>query len=45
MLDRMAGLAGPRDELTRYTTPETGGYYFVPSLSALRAFASPEDDG
>ena len=45
MLDRMAGLDGPRDELTRYTTPETGGYYFVPALSALRAFASPEDDG
>ena len=45
MLDSMAGLDGPRDELTRYTTPETGGYYFVPALSALRAFASPEDDG
>ena len=45
MLDSMAGLGGPRDELTRYTTPVTGAYYFVPSLSALRAFASPEDDG
>ena len=40
MLDRMAGLDGPRDELTRYTTPETGGYYFVPAVTALRAFAS-----
>lgn len=45
MLDRMAGLTGPRDELTRYTTPETGGYYFVPALSALREFASPGVDG
>ena len=46
MLDRMAGLAGPRDELTlASTTPETGGHYFVPALSALRAFASPEVDG
>jgi porphyrinogen peroxidase len=44
MLDRMAGLDGPRDELTRYTTPETGAYYFVPAVPALRAFASPEDD-
>ena len=44
MLDSMAGIGGPRDELTRYTTPETGGYYFVPAVAALRAFASPEDD-
>jgi porphyrinogen peroxidase len=40
MLDSMAGLDGPRDELTRYTTPETGAYYFVPSLTALQAFAT-----
>jgi len=40
MLDSMAGLHGPRDELTRYTRPETGGYYFVPALTALRAFAT-----
>jgi porphyrinogen peroxidase len=45
MLDSMAGLDGPRDELTRYTTPETGGYYFVPALSALRVFASPDPEG
>ncbi len=42
MLESMAGLGGPRDELTRYTTPLTGAYYFVPSLSALAAYA-PED--
>jgi putative iron-dependent peroxidase len=43
MLDSMAGLGdGPRDELTRYTIPETGGYYFVPSLTALRRFASAD---
>ena len=40
MLDNMAGLDGPRDELTCYTTPETGAYYFVPAISALRAFAN-----
>ena len=39
MLDRMAGVdGGPRDELTRYTSPETGAYYFVPALSALHRF-------
>jgi putative iron-dependent peroxidase len=32
-----------RDALTRYTTPLTGAYYFVPSLAALRRFATPED--
>jgi putative iron-dependent peroxidase len=35
MLESMVGLAGTRDELTRYTTPVTGAYYFVPSLGAL----------
>ncbi len=40
MLDSMAGIEGTRDELTRYTHPETGGYYFVPAVTALRAFAS-----
>ena len=39
----MAGCDGPRDELTRYTTPETGAYYFVPALSALRAFATADE--
>jgi porphyrinogen peroxidase len=44
MLDSMAGLDGPRDELTRYTSPETGGYYFVPAITALRAFATETDE-
>jgi porphyrinogen peroxidase len=45
MLESMAGRDGVRDELTRYTTPLTGAYYFVPSVSAIRQFASdPEDD-
>ena len=43
MLDSMAGLDGPRDELTRYTTPESGAYYFVPAVVAHRAFGSPDD--
>ena len=37
MLESMAGLvSGTRDALTRYTTPLTGAYYFVPSTDALR---------
>ena len=44
MLDSMAGRGGVRDELTRYSTPLTGGYYFVPSADDLLAFASPEGD-
>jgi porphyrinogen peroxidase len=37
MLDSMAGLNnGTRDALTRYTTPLTGSYYFVPSVESLR---------
>jgi putative iron-dependent peroxidase len=39
MLDRMAGLVdGVRDELTRVTTPMTGGYYYVPSLEQLASY-------
>jgi porphyrinogen peroxidase len=38
MLESMAGLHGTRDELTRYTTPVTGAYYFVPSLGALSEY-------
>jgi porphyrinogen peroxidase len=38
MLERMAGVNGaPRDALTRYTTPLTGAYYFVPANEALLA--------
>jgi putative iron-dependent peroxidase len=37
----MAGLTnGVRDELTLYSRPVTGAYYFVPSLDDLDAFAS-----
>ncbi len=39
MLDSMAGrVNGQRDALTRFTTPVTGAYYFVPSVDALREF-------
>jgi putative iron-dependent peroxidase len=41
MLARMAGAEdGIRDALTRYTTAVSGSYYFVPSVEALRRFAS-----
>ena len=41
MLESMAGLTdGVRDELTRFTQPLTGAYYFVPSTEALRRFSS-----
>ena len=44
MLARMAGAEdGIRDALTRYTTAVTGSYYFVPSVEALRRFASTDD--
>lgn len=44
MLEQMAGVGdGIRDALTRYSTPLTGAYYFVPSLQAMQRFASPED--
>jgi len=37
MLESMAGLTtGTRDALTRFTTPRTGAYYFVPSADGLR---------
>lgn len=42
MLERMAGIPdGVRDALTRFTTPLTGSYYFVPALSTLARFAPP----
>jgi porphyrinogen peroxidase len=44
MLESMAGIDdGTPDALTRYTTPLTGAYYFVPSTEALRRLAPPED--
>jgi putative iron-dependent peroxidase len=43
MLRRMAGSEdGLRDALTRYTTPLTGAYYFIPSLQAMQRFAQDE---
>jgi putative iron-dependent peroxidase len=45
MLARMAGAEdGIRDALTRYTKAVSGAYYFVPSVEALRRFASPDDE-
>lgn len=41
MLRRMAGAdGGPRDALTRYTTPVSGAYYAIPPLDALSRFLS-----
>ena len=39
MLRRMAGAEGPRDALTRFSTPLTGAYYVVPSIEALMSCA------
>jgi putative iron-dependent peroxidase len=45
MLVRMAGAEdGIRDEITRYTTPLTGAYYVVPSVTALGPFAPPTEE-
>ncbi len=45
MLNRMAGVEdGIRDALTRYTTAVSGAYYFVPSVEALRRFASVSNE-
>lgn len=45
MLARMAGAEdGIRDALTRYTTPVSGAYYFVPSIEALGKFAATDDE-
>ena len=42
MLLRMAGADGQgRDDLTRYTSAETGSYYFLPAASDLPT--PPED--
>jgi len=39
MLESMAGASdGVRDALTRYTTPLTGAYYFVPPLEAIKNY-------
>ncbi len=50
MLDRMFGSSadGLIDDLTRFSTPVTGSFYFVPSMPALTAefgpLKDPEDD-
>jgi putative iron-dependent peroxidase len=43
MLVSMAGAEGPRDALTRFATPLTGAYYFVPSVEDLGMFAPDSD--
>jgi putative iron-dependent peroxidase len=43
MLKQMGGLdGGPRDALTRFSTPLTGAYYFCPSVNALAAFVTEQ---
>lgn len=43
MLESMAGAAdGVRDALTRYTTPLTGAFYFIPSIEAISQFLTGE---
>jgi len=43
MLSSMAGLTSDaRDELTRFTAPLTGSYYFIPSTEELRRLTSGE---
>jgi putative iron-dependent peroxidase len=42
MLESMAGLTnGIRDALTKYTSPLSGAYYFIPSTQSLRRFGGP----
>lgn len=44
MLGRMAGASdGQRDRLTEFSTPVTGGFYFAPSIQALRQVAGRSD--
>jgi len=40
MLEQMAGIGGPRDALTFFTTALTGAYYFIPSVQMLRQFSA-----
>ena len=44
MLARMFGIDGVRDRLTDFSTPVSGGYYFAPSINALRELAGPEEE-
>jgi putative iron-dependent peroxidase len=45
MLESMAGLDGPRDELTRYTIPQTGAYYVIPAADAVTALTKSTPAG
>lgn len=40
----VAGIDGPREELTRTRRRSLGACYFVPSVSALGTFASDPDE-
>jgi putative iron-dependent peroxidase len=44
MLDQMAGVDGMRDALTFYSHPETGSYYFLPSVQQLDPYRPDLDD-
>jgi porphyrinogen peroxidase len=44
MLVSMAGVDGPRDALTRYSTPLSGSYYAVPALGDLEAVAGVDPE-
>ncbi|MBV8373958.1 MAG: Dyp-type peroxidase, partial [Candidatus Eremiobacteraeota bacterium] len=44
MLEQMAGIDGPRDALTKFTTPLTGAYYFIPSAQSLRRLYPLDED-
>jgi putative iron-dependent peroxidase len=42
MLRRMAGADGPRDALTRFSTPLSGSFYVVPSIQGLLEVANAD---
>jgi len=45
MLERMSGAEdGIRCALTRYSSPLSGSYYWVPAVEVLAAHATPEED-
>lgn len=45
MLESMAGIDAPRDALTRFSTPLTGAYYWVPAVEDLAARSTVDDEG
>ncbi|MCB1283592.1 MAG: Dyp-type peroxidase [Microthrixaceae bacterium] len=42
MLERMAGIEGPRDELTRHSHADTGSYYVLPPVAMLNSHCTLE---